>query len=218
MIQLRDLRFRYETERFELRVDSLEIGEAEQVAIVGPSGCGKTTLLRLIAGILRAAAGEISVLGKDISKLNEKRARAFRIGNIGLVFQEFELLDYLSARGNILLPYRVSNELKMDAETPARVEQLAQETGIADLLEAYPRQLSQGERQRVAICRALVGGPKLILADEPTGSLDPDNQQKIVDLLIAQAEKHKAALVMVTHDHALLSNFQRTIDLRDILS
>lgn len=217
MIRLRDLRFRYPTERFELRIDSLEIAEAEQVAIVGPSGCGKTTLLRLIAGILQAAAGEISVLGEDVAKLSQKRARAFRIRNIGLVFQEFELLDYLSARGNILLPFRVSNELKMDAETPARVDQLAEETGISDLLDAYPRQLSQGERQRVAICRALVAGPKLILADEPTGSLDPDNQQKIVDLLIAQARKHDAGLVMVTHDHSLLSNFERTIDLRELL-
>lgn len=217
-IRIGQLRFRYPTERFELGVKALEIAAGEHTAVVGPSGCGKTTLLRLIAGILRANSGEIDVLGENIVKLGEKQARAFRIQQIGLVFQEFELLDYLSARDNILLPFRVTNELSLDPETPARVEKLAAETGITKLLDAYPRQLSQGERQRVAICRALVTAPKLILADEPTGSLDPDNQQKIVDLLLDQARQHGAALVMVTHDHGLLSNFKRTIDLPSLLS
>lgn len=217
-IRIGQLRFRYPTERFELGVKALEIAAGEHTAVVGPSGCGKTTLLRLIAGILRANSGEIDVLGENIVKLGEKQARAFRIQQIGLVFQEFELLDYLSARDNILLPFRVTNELSLDPETPARVEKLATETGITKLLDAYPRQLSQGERQRVAICRALVTAPKLILADEPTGSLDPDNQQKIVDLLLDQARQHGAALVMVTHDHGLLSNFKRTIDLPSLLS
>lgn len=217
-VSVQQLRFKYPTERFELGVPELEIGSTEQVAIVGPSGCGKTTLLRLIAGILRSTAGKIQVLGEEIGSMSEKQVRAFRIRNIGLVFQEFELLEYLSARENILLPFRVSNALEFNDSISSRIDKLAEQTGITKLLGAYPRQLSQGERQRVAICRALIGSPKLILADEPTGSLDPENQQRIVDLLLEQAAEHDAALVMVTHDHDLLSNFQRTINLRDIVS
>ena len=216
MISLRDLRFRYPTERFELRIADLSLSGQEETAIVGPSGCGKTTLLRLIAGILRPNGGEIQVLNQDVAKLSESQARAFRIQNIGLVFQEFELLDYLTARENILLPFRVTTALKIGEDTPSRVEELASQTSISHLLDAYPHQLSQGERQRVAICRALIGEPKLILADEPTGSLDPENQQKIVDLLLEQARRHQAGLVMVTHDHGLLSQFKRTVDLREI--
>jgi len=218
MIRLSQVCFRYPNERFELRVPELEIAPGETVAIVGPSGCGKTTLLRLIACILRPEDGKVQVLESEVSSFQEAQARAFRIQEIGLVFQEFELLDYLTARDNILLPYRVTNALKMEGNTDSRLENLAKETGITPLLESFPRQLSQGERQRVAICRALLPEPKLILADEPTGSLDPGNQQRIVDLLLAQARSHNAALVMVTHDHSLLNNFDRTVDLPSLIA
>ncbi len=217
MLQLTNVRFRYPTERFELRIPELRAEENETMAVVGPSGCGKTTLLRLISGILRPDEGEIRVLATFLPKLSESRVRTFRIRNIGLIFQEFELLDYLNARDNILLPFRLNSTLAETGETRERLEKLAEETGIFHLLEARPRQLSQGERQRVAICRALIAEPKLLLADEPTGSLDPENQQRIVDLLTNQAKAHQAALIMVTHDHQLLGNFDRTVDLPELI-
>lgn len=216
MIRLENIRFRYPNERFELRLPSLEIGESESVAVVGPSGCGKTTLLRLIAAILRPAEGSVRILEREVSSLPEAEARAFRIRNIGLVFQEFELLDYLTAAENILLPYRVTDALELNEETRDLLPRLAERTGIQHLLEAYPRQLSQGERQRVAICRALITGPRLLLADEPTGSLDPANQDRIVTLLSESAAAAGAGLLMVTHDHRLLDHFKRTIDLPEL--
>jgi putative ABC transport system ATP-binding protein len=212
-ISLEGLRFRYPTERFELALRGLEIATAEPTAIIGHSGCGKTTLLRLVAGILRPASGRIRVLDTDVGALSEGRARAFRIRRLGLVFQEFELLDYLTAADNILVPFRVSGALTLTNDTRDLMRELAQRTGIEHLLDAYPRQLSQGERQRVALCRALVTRPGLVLADEPTGSLDPTNQQRIVELLCSTAEAAGAGLVMVTHDHELLGHFDRVIDL-----
>lgn len=215
-IQIDNLVFRYEGERFELAIDELSIQADQPTAIIGPSGSGKTTLLRLIAGALRPSRGTIRVLGKTVSDMADAQARAFRIRNIGLVFQEFELVDYLNSRDNILLPFRVSSALTLDNTARHRVEELAEATGITHLLDSRPAQLSQGERQRVAICRALVTRPRLVLADEPTGSLDPDNQKRIVELLRETAAQAEAGLVMVTHDHGLLSNFQSVIDLPSI--
>lgn len=215
-IQIENLVFRYEGERFELAIDELSIDADEPTAIIGPSGSGKTTLLRLIAGVLRPSKGTVSVLGETVSDMADTRARAFRIQNIGLVFQEFELVDYLNARDNILLPFRVSSSLTLDNAARQRVDELSEATGITHLLDSRPEQLSQGERQRVAICRALVTRPRLVLADEPTGSLDPDNQKRIVELLRDTAAQAGAGLVMVTHDHELLSYFGRVIDLPTI--
>lgn len=213
MISLSQLRFQYPAERFQLRISALEVPQAQIAAVVGPSGCGKTTLLRLVAGILRPAEGDVQVLGQNLTALAERERRGFRIQNVGMVFQDFELLDYLNGEENILLPFRVSSELKLTPETRERVAALAEQTGITSLLRAYPRQMSQGERQRLAICRALIAHPKLILADEPTGSLDPGNQDRIVQLLCDQARAHQATLVMVTHDHSLLGRFERVIEL-----
>ncbi len=216
MVVLENFRFGYAHERVERSDPSLAFEDRECAAILGPSGCGKTTLLRLIAAILRPAEGRITVLDRDLTAFHETAARAFRIRNIGLVFQEFELLDYLTAADNILLPYRVTTALgpTVTAEIRTRLGCLAERTGITRLLGAYPRQLSQGERQRVAICRALITGPRLLLADEPTGSLDPANQDRIVELLLESASATGAGLLMVTHDHRLLGHFERTVDLQ----
>ncbi|MEM9082951.1 MAG: ABC transporter ATP-binding protein [Planctomycetota bacterium] len=215
-ILVKSLVFRYEGERFELAIDDLSVEAQQPTAIIGPSGSGKSTLLRLIAGVLRPVDGSVNVLGETVSEMTDTQARAFRIQNIGLVFQEFELVDYLNARDNILLPYRISGELTLDNPARQRVDQLAEATGITNLLDSRPTKLSQGERQRVAICRALVTHPRLVLADEPTGSLDPDNQTRIVELLRDTAVQAGAGLVMVTHDHDLLGYFDRVIDLPSI--
>lgn len=181
------------------------------MAIVGPSGSGKTTFLNLIAGILVPDQGEIAVRSESISSMTDSQRRRFRAENIGLVFQAFELIDYLNVQQNILLPLRLANST-IQPEHLTRTKALVTATGIDDKLHRFPSHLSQGEQQRVAICRALLLQPGLILADEPTGNLDPANKVKVVELLIQEARKIGSALIMVTHDQNLISNFDRVID------
>ncbi len=215
-LQIRDLVFRYTTERFALRVPRLDLSAGEQIAITGPSGCGKTTLLRLASGMLTPESGSVRAGETVISSLPEAARRQFRLRHIGLVFQTFELVPYLDGRDNILLPYRVSSELRLSPEVHARAEALADQTGITHLLAQSPAEMSQGERQRIALCRALITQPGLILADEPTGSLDPQNQQRAVALLHDQARQAGATLIMVTHEPSLLAGFDRHLPLPEL--
>lgn len=214
MIALEDIHFGYGT-GFRLRIPEFTLETGERVAVVGPSGSGKTTLLNLIAGILTPQSGRISVSGEEVSALSDAERRQFRASRIGFVFQDFALLDYLSARQNILYPYRITPALKLDQAAAARAEDLAAACGIGDKLDRHPGALSQGEQQRVAICRALVTQPGLILSDEATGNLDPDSKHRILDLLFAQAAAAGAAVLAVTHDHELLARFDRVIDFAD---
>jgi len=213
---LRGVVWNYPDADFELRVGELAAGRGEAVACIGPSGCGKTTLVNLISGILVPQQGTIELAGEGLTGLNERARRARRIASIGMVFQEFELLEYLNALDNILLPYHVADELALDGTVRERARELAGAMGIGALLERKPRRLSQGERQRVALCRALVTEPELLLCDEPTGNLDPRNADTIVDLLLRQARERDATVFMVTHDHSLLERFDRTVDVRDL--
>ncbi|MCL4108724.1 UNVERIFIED_CONTAM: hypothetical protein GTU68_049065 [Idotea baltica] len=215
MIEIENLSFRYSATSFRLNVPAFHLQDGERVAIVGPSGSGKTTLLNLIAGILSPEAGRIDVAGTDVATLSEVQRRRFRASMIGFVFQDFALLDYLSARQNILYPYRITPALTLTADIRDRAEALAAACGIGDKLDRHPRALSQGEQQRVAICRALVTRPKLILSDEATGNLDPESKARILDLLFEQAAKAGAAVLAVTHDHELLPRFERVIDFTD---
>ncbi len=137
---------------------------------------------------------------------------------MGLVFQEFELLEYLSVFDNILLPYRITQALELNPAARERARRLAADVGIADKLRRYPGQLSQGERQRVAICRAIIVEPPLLLADEPTGNLDPGNKGRVLDILFDYARETGATLVTVTHDHGLIGRFDRLIDFQDFLA
>jgi len=213
---LRDLVWRYPGGDFELRVERLSAQRGEAVACIGPSGCGKTTLVNLISGILVPATGSVQLVGEELAHLGERARRARRIATIGMVFQEFELLEYLTAFDNILLPYHVADELVLDATVHERARDLASEMGISSLLGRKPKRLSQGERQRVALCRALVTQPQLLMCDEPTGNLDPRNADTIVDLLLRQARERGATVFMVTHDHGLLKRFDRTVDVREL--
>lgn len=212
MVELENIAFGYPGGKFRLNVPALSVAPGEKLAVVGPSGTGKTTLLNLVAGILRPAEGTIRVAGTDLGTLSEDAVRRFRAGSIGFVFQNFALLDYLSARENILYPYRITSALTLDAEARARAEDLARACGLADKLDRHPNALSQGEQQRVAICRALVTRPKLVLSDEATGNLDPENKTLILDLLFEQAREAEASVLAVTHDHALLPRFDRVVD------
>jgi len=214
MIEINDLRFDYGTGDFCLDIPHLRVNEGETVAVVGPSGSGKTTLLNLIAGIAKPQSGRIVTGAADISGLDDAAVRNFRIANIGLVFQEFELLEYLNVLDNVLLPYRISGSLRLDSAVVQRAEELLTSVGIGDKLDRYPDNLSQGEKQRVAVCRALLVKPPLLLADEPTGNLDVMNKGRVLDILFDYARDHSATLVIVTHDRDLFDRFERIIDFK----
>ena len=215
MIIISNLEFKYPKGDFRLRIPEFQVAASEKVAVVGPSGSGKTTLLNLIAGILISTNGIVKVENTTMNELADDRRRDFRISNVGFVFQDFELLDYLSVLDNILHPYRITKALSLNKTVRQRAVDTADALGIGDMLKRYPEDLSKGEKQRVAICRAILSKPKLILADEPTGNLDPDNKTKILDLLFHSVEEHKATLLAVTHDYELLKRFDRVIDFKD---
>ena len=212
LVEAEQLGFAYDTDSFQLNLASLTIAAGETVAIVGPSGCGKTTLLHLIAGILKTQTGQLRVLGSEVSAMSDDRARDFRLQRIGMVFQSFELLDYLNVLDNILLPVRIGSGVSLSCAIRERARQLATQMGIADKLSRPISRLSQGERQRVAVARALLLRPPLLLADEPTGNLDPNNKGRVLSLLLDYAAEEGAGLITVTHDSTLLDRFSRVLD------
>lgn len=217
MISIQSLTFSYPSGEFRLDIEKLSVASGDKVAFVGPSGSGKTTLLNLVAGILPPQKGSIKVDNDEINSLGDSSRRNFRITNIGFIFQDFGLLDYLDVRDNILHPYRITDALKLNSDIRGRADMLAEQMGIADKLQRHPSDLSHGERQRVAICRALLPEPKLILADEATGNLDPNNKAHILELLFQSVEDHGATLLAVTHDHELLPHFDNVINFSDFL-
>ena len=215
MIRIQELDFYYRLGEFSLNIREFAVNKGEKVAVIGPSGSGKTTLLNLVGGIITPMNGVVSVDQVTVSELNDTSRRDFRVANIGFVFQDFELLDYLNVLDNILHTYRITGALSLDKEVRSRAADLAMEMGIGDKLKRHANDLSHGEKQRVAICRALLPRPKLILSDEATGNLDPDNKMLILDLLFRSVEQHDATLLAVTHDHELLKRFDRIVDFAD---
>ena len=216
MIELNDVVIRYANDAFDLRIPLLHVPAREKLAVIGPSGSGKTTLMNTIAGILLPDQGEIRVDGTAVNRLADTARRKFRLTHIGFVFQDFGLIEYLSTLDNILLPYRINTALVLDRTVTERAHELAGLLAVERLVHKFPGTLSQGEKQRVAICRALVTRPRLILADEATGNLDPDNKIRILELLFAAVDRQDATLIAVTHDHALLPHFDRVIGMDDI--
>ena len=214
MIEVSQLDFAYDGQGFHLRIDQFSIAAGRRVALIGPSGSGKSTLLHLSAGIILPPTGKVHVDGRDLTQLGRAARNNFRIAKIGLVFQSFELLEYLTVLDNLLLPFRLNRTLHLTAEVQQRAKQLADDLEIADKLARRPRQLSQGERQRVAIGRALIAEPALVLADEPTGNLDPTNKKRVVDLMLDNAAQRGATVVMATHDHGLLDRFETVCEIR----
>ena len=218
MISLKNIQFHYPHGDFRLTIEDLRVSRGQKVAVIGPSGSGKTTLLNLIAGILSPTTGQIFVNESEISKIQDVSCRDFRAANVGLVFQEFELLEYLNVLDNILLPYRISPALKLDKDVRERAIQLARDVGIEDYLNRYTHQMSQGQRQRVAICRALLPNPGLLLADEPTGNLDPANKEHVLEILFECVSKTDATLLAVTHDTSIVDRFDSVIDFKQFQS
>jgi len=212
-IEVRDLAFRYSSGDFQLRLPVFSVDESETVAVIGPSGTGKTTLLNLLAGCCSPGTGSVYIKGTDIVRMSDRARREFRIRSMGMIFQEFELLDHLSVFDNILLPYRITPCLDDDRSVRERATSLAHEVGMGNKLRRNVRQLSQGERQRVAMCRALVTEPTILLCDEPTGNLDPANSKRVMDIMFTYVERNGATLVAVTHDHESARRFGRTVDM-----
>lgn len=217
-IELANVEFRYPGSEFQIDIESLQIGSGSRVAVIGSSGSGKTTLLQIIAGILQPARGLVKTAGVELTAISESRRRACRLSRMGLVFQEFELLEYLNVLDNILLPYHLHRALPLTSGVRERARMLGAAAGIERLLNRSVDSVSHGERQRIAICRALLTEPAVILADEPTGNLDPVATHGSLNLILEQAREHHATLLLVTHDHSQLHRFDRVVDLNRLLN
>jgi putative ABC transport system ATP-binding protein len=186
---------------------SLEIDHPETVAIMGRSGCGKSTLISLLAGLETPDSGEIKVLDQDILALSPAELNSFRAHNVAVIFQQFHLLDHLTALENVRLPLDL-NEI---SDSDLTAQSLLKKVGLEYRLNHFPDQLSRGECQRVAIARALAMKPKVLLADEPTGSLDVKTGKEVTDLIMQLAESEKIALLMATHDPEIAKRCQRRL-------
>ncbi len=213
-IEAEALRFEYPTSAggFRLQLAEWRLRSGSQCALHGPSGCGKSTLLKLLAGVLVPTSGRLVVAGESLGDLSEAQRRAFRIRQVGFVFQDFPLLDSLSLLDNVLLAYRLNPVLRLDSKARSRARELLVELGLGERARESPARFSQGERQRVAIARALVVPPPLLLADEPTAGLDPEQSLAVYDLLSRWSERTSATTVWVTHDPALLERFDDRLD------
>ena len=198
-----------------LRDLDLTVGARESVAIVGPSGSGKTTLLNLLGALDQPSSGSISIDGTTVGDLNAEAAARFRNRSIGFIFQLHYLLPQCTVLENVLVP-RLGGGWDEDvASVRARAERLLEQVGLKDRMTHRPWQLSGGEQLRAAIARALINQPKVILADEPTGSLDPSTGERIGDLLLRTNDTANVALVVVTHNPALAQRMQKTYRLHD---
>ena len=188
----------------------LSVAAGEAVSIVGPSGSGKTTLLNILGALDSPSSGTVEIGGQDISTMDETATAQFRNRSIGFIFQLHYLLPQCSVLDNVLVPRLAGGWEESVADTRARVENLLEEVGLKDRLSHKPSQLSGGEQLRVAIARSLINEPKIILADEPTGSLDPTTGEKVADLLIESNQGKGVALVVVTHNPGLADKMQKT--------
>jgi putative ABC transport system ATP-binding protein len=192
---------------------NLEIKEGEFVGIMGPSGAGKSTLLNIISTIDKPTGGTITVGGEDITKLNENSLSTFRRDNLGFIFQDFNLLDSLTVKENIVLPLALSKVNVREIET--RTQNIASKLGIEDILKKYPYEISGGQKQRTAAARAIITNPKLILADEPTGALDSKSSTELLQAMNDLNETINATILLVTHDAFAASYCKRIIFIKD---
>ena len=215
ILQIRDLHFQYPASDFKIKISDIKITKGSKIAISGKSGSGKTTLIHLISGILKPQSGKILFYDESITDMNDKEIRKHRILNIGFIFQEFELLEYLNVMDNLILPYKINKSLVLDAEIKDKAKEIANRIGIGNKLDQHPKQLSGGERQRLAIARALITSPPLIIADEPTGNLDEKTSNIVMDEITDQVSYTNSTLIMISHNNELISSFDETIDIQE---
>tara|TARA_R110001606_G_scaffold76033_4_gene175921 strand:- start:102 stop:797 length:696 start_codon:yes stop_codon:yes gene_type:complete len=219
-IEIQGLRFAWKGHAPVLDVPDFTLARGERLFLRGPSGSGKSTLLGVIAGVLEADGGEVRVLGQDLSALSSSARDRMRADHLGVIFQMFNLVPYLSVVGNVTLPLKFSAARRKavggDAEEEAK--RLLGRLGLTDeaLLERRVSDLSVGQQQRVAAARALVGAPEIVIADEPTSALDADARDRFITLLSEEAARTGAALLFVSHDASLARLFDRAVDLAEI--
>lgn len=219
ILELNDVRFRWPGRAsFELSISDFRLTRGETVLLLGESGSGKSTLLSLICGTILAQSGSVCVAGTDIACLSSGKRDRYRAEQIGLIFQQFNLLPFANVRDNILLPLRFAPDRALRVPSPAHeAARLCRDLGLPDdVMGRKAGTLSVGQQQRVAAARALIGTPPLIVADEPTSSLDAATQTTFLDLLFTQSRAHATTLMMVSHDARLAPQFDRVIKMEDI--
>ncbi len=197
-----------------LRGISFVLDEGEALAIVGPSGCGKTSLLNLIGGLDQPDEGSIRLGGRDLAQMNAEELASMRAEELGFVFQAHHLLPQCTALENVLVPSLVCTDADLRGSAPERARALLDRVGLGERHDHFPAQLSGGEAQRVAVVRALINEPRLILADEPTGSLDGESAQQLGDLLLEVHAEQGTALIVVTHSNQLAERLGKQLSLR----
>jgi len=220
LIEIRDLQYTYEGQTAPtLRIPEFSVVRGEELFLYGPSGTGKTTLLEILAGVLKPHQGSIKILGMDFAKLSAAERDSFRAEHMGYVFQSFNLIPYLSVQENIELPLHLSPARRArlgSVDTELVIRALCGNLGIADLLGKKVGALSVGQQQRVAVARALLGKPDLLLADEPTSALDVDHRERFLKLMFELSELYGTTVVFVSHDRSMEKLFTRSISLDSI--
>ncbi len=220
IVKIESLRFQWsKNNNFKIFVPKLEVGRGKKVLFLGESGSGKTTLLSLICGFLEPLSGSISINDKIISDLTSTNKDAYRSDNIGIIFQQFNLLPYANVIDNIILPLYFSKQRskKVENKINAAMDLCNQLRLPESILNQKASNLSVGQQQRVAVARALIGSPSIIVADEPTSSLDTEAQELFLDLMFDQISKNSSTLLMVSHDKSLTNYFDQVIDINEIL-
>ncbi len=217
-ILLENVKFSYSntTPKNDICVESLSIAQGEKHFIFGPSGCGKSTLLNLISGVLRPSNGTITVLGESLEKMSSRQRDRFRANNIGYIFQQFNLIDYLNAKENIALARQFSANTKA-SNLANQIAELLKALAVNESDWSRPvSTLSIGQQQRIAIARAFINSPKLLIADEPTSSLDESNRDKFLSLLNTLCDTNQTTLLFVSHDTRLKHHFDRVQNFHEI--
>ena len=219
IVTIKNLKYSYKKEHNILDIETLEISEGDRLFLYGPSGCGKTTLLSILAGILPAHDGSVKIFNQEFINLKPSTRDQIRGTQMGYIFQMFNLIPYLNVKDNILLPCKISplrrKNLSLD-ELKEKCNELAHNLKIGNILHKKVTEISIGQQQRVAAARALIGFPKLIIADEPTSSLDSENREQFLQNLFTQCEAQKTTLIFVSHDKDLKKFFSHHISLPEI--
>jgi len=216
-LEFKKLKFSYRSQAIDkkpiLEIDSFQVMKGEKLFLYGPSGCGKSTLLNLVAGVLKPTEGSIRVLGHDFDLLSSSKKDQIRGEKIGYIFQSFNLIPYLSVKENILLPLWMN---KKEDTSKDNLGGILKSLNIEELQDSEVVNLSIGQQQRVAAARALVGEPQLVIADEPTSSLDKKNTMEFMDLLLKKWEEKKFTLLFVSHDETLADFFEKKVSLEEL--
>jgi len=214
-INIHNLQYSYATKKTPvtsnwcLSIPTLKISQGENVFVYGPSGCGKSTFLSLISGIIQPSSGELEIMGQDLAKLGSHKRDMFRTKNIGYIFQQFNLIPYLTIKENIILPTLLQKKLV----SVENFEYLISRLNLEAILDQMANRVSVGQAQRAATARALILRPPVVLADEPTSSLDEGNQERFMRLLFEVVDQENSTLIFVSHNKALAASFSHKIEL-----